>query len=734
MKRKLLIISVALLLICALLASCSGDKEIEKLSLTGGMSYKCTQNQTPDFSKVTATATYNDGSTKDLTAADLTFSTIDTTTVGKKQLTITYEGFSITVEIEVEAATVDPSDINEIGHKIRGTELPDWILDSRAQAKLDKFKIQNATYKVGDANPFQLRLDLIILDQNMEMVSFASKYTSLSTVHLINGTTETLVGAEYVTVDEANNTFDFTAEAIGKTFRISTRPYYGVADEDVAAFTQSIVVEVVSGYNVTDAKELNLLTNYADTFLGHTTNQVEMVRTFINNQYGANYYETYGGHYLKGLVLHRNLTPTVADIPADFCYTYPTNHPQAGSKAFHNGNFNVYYHQMTSTSPNFTLHGNYFQINCRQMPDACDATVAEYGEDVSNDKLFAFVVDHEVFNTEQEFATYDHSQYTALIENVSFFGNDASTNDAGQNRDHMLALAALNTQYNTATIKNTAIEAFNNSVIVQDDNQTVNLDKVFFNNAWQGHIYVWVNNDIQEDLPGDHGNIAPLPGHQTIKINVTDSILTKCGGPVFMSQIETSNGLIEEYNKNGRVDIVVDANTEMWAYSNGTEAWFQAFNMTGPASSLMALNAPIAGYGQALSKPSYFTTTQTPEGTLDQAKANLLFLSMSPKDTFTIDGQCVYNASATAVQQHFTAGFGQYGAPLLESSAGGYATYIEGTALNGTAFAQPPVDITATGENCNKFFSGDYLTIHVAVPDPTSGHTMQTGVLTEYFH
>lgn len=733
MKRKILLISVALLLLCAMLASCGGDKEIEKLSLTGGLSYKYELNQTPDFSKVTATVTYNDGTTKDLTAADLTFGAVDTTTAGKKQLTISYEGFEITVEIEVEGASVDPSDINEIGHKIRGTELPDWILDSRAQAKQDKFQIHDATYKVGDANPFMLRLDLIILDENLELVTYASKYTSLSTVHLINGTTETLAGSEYVTVDEANNTFDFTAEAVGKTFRISTRPYYGVEEEDEAAFTQTIVVEVVSGYNVTDAKELNLMTNNIDTFLGHTEDQVMMAKTFINNQYGENYYETYGGHYLKGIVLHRNLTPTVNDLPEKYCYTYPTGHPLAGEKAFHNGNFNVYNHMLTSISPSFTLHGNYFQINCRQMPDACDDTVAEYGKSVSNDKLFSFMVDWELFNTEEEFRNYDHSQYTTLIENVSFFGNDASTNNAGENRDHMLALAALNAQFNTTTMRNMAIEAFNNSVIAQNDNLTLNLDKVFFNNAWQGHIYCWINNAIQEDLPGDHDDILTMEGHQPMLLNITNSTLTKCGGPVIMSQIETYEGQVEAYNKGSALHVTVDADTTMWAYANGTEAWFQAFNMTGPASDLMALNAPVAGYGAELEKPSAFTTTNTPEGTLEQPKANLIFLSMSPNDTMTVGGKCVYDGSREAIKQHFTEGFGQYGAPLLESSNGGYATYISGNSL--LSPTDGSTDITATGDNCANFFSGDYITAHVAIPNPSdNGSVMRTGVLMEYFH
>ena len=733
MKKRLLILTLALVLVCLALASCGGDKKIDKLTLTGGLKYKYELNDTPDLSKVTATVTYSDGTTEDLTADKLTFGTVDTTVAGKKNLTITYQDYTLTIEVEVLGKSLDFSDIDEVGGTIMGTELPAWYQTSQAQRLWDKFQIKDATYKVGDANPFEFRLQLNILDSNMEEVDYTGAYTSISTVHLVNGTELSLAGSEYVTVNEENNTFKFTAAAVGKIFKISTRPLYGVETEDEAAFTRSITVEVVSAYNVTNAKELNLLTNEIDTFLGYSgeNNQVTFAKNYINNQFGANYYETYGGHFLKGIVLHRNLNPTVNDIPAEYLYTYPAGHLMAGSKAFHNGNFVVYRHQMTDISPNFGFYGNYFQINCTQMPDACDETVTEYGKEISNDKLFAFNVDETIFNTEEKFSTYDHSKYTALVENLSLFGNDASTNDAGQNREHLLALAALNMAFNTTTLRNVAIEAFNNSIIAQNDNLTINMDKCYLNNAWQGHIYCWLNNSIQDDLPGDHYDVDPLPGHKQMFLNITNSTLTKCGGPVIMAQMETDDGVVEAYNKNSALHVTVDAATTMWAYAGGTEAWFQAVGMTGPAAMLMALNQPVAGWGTAVGSPSAFTTVNTPEGTVDNAKANLIFLSMGTQDTFTIDGKTVYNGAGDLVNAHFTQGAGAMGAPLLISSNGGCAVNLGGAELYGI---DASTSITETGENCAKFFSGDYISIHVPMPDPNSGAVMQTGVLMSYFH
>lgn len=761
MKKRLLILIAALLLVCMTVISCSGDKKIEKLNLTGGLKYKYEVGETPDFSKVTATATYNDGTTEELTADKLTFGSVDNTTVGKKQLTISYQGFTLTIEIEFLAkGGVTPEDpgttpedpgttpedpgttpedpgttpeINEVGGTIMGTERPSWYMTSVGNRELDKFQIKDSTYKVGNANPFAFRLQLDILGDNGE-VDYTGPYTSLSTVHLVQGNTLTLVGTEYVTVNEKNNTFQFTAAAAGKTFRISTRPLYGVEgiEEDC---TRSITVEVVNAYNVTDAKELNLLTNSSFKLLGHTTDQTEMAKDYINNQFGPGYYETYGGDALKGIVLHRMLTPTVNDIPADYLYTYPAGHEtMAGAKAFHNGNFVLYNHEISPTSPGFGFYGNYFQINCRLMPDACDATVAEYGKAISNDKLFSFVVAPEFFDTEEKFSTYDHTQYHTIIENVYFFGNDGSSNNPNQSAERLLALAALNTEGHTSTIRNVAVEAFNNAIIIQNDNQTVNIDRCRFYNAWQGQIYCWLNNMIQEDLPGDHIDILPLAGHQPIYLNITNSTLAKCGGPVIMSQIETDKGVVEPYNKNSALHVTVDAASTLYSYVGGTEAWFTAFNMTQDAGRLMALNEAVAGYGAAASgmqigSPSAFTKTETPEGTFDNPKANLIFLSMAPADTFTVDSKCVYNANNEVVKQYFTEGMGQYGAPLLESSDGGYAIYTDD--LKDITNSS---NILATGDNCTKFFSGSHITAHIAIPDPTSGEVMKTGILMEYFH
>jgi hypothetical protein len=132
MKRKLLLLTITLLIFCTVLASCGGDKAINGINITGGLSYTLELGTTPDFSKVTADITYNDGTSVSVTAADLTFSSIDTSTAGVKKLTITYKDYSISVDVTVKAAGATgakPTAMQVISSSVAGSVLLGDTLD-----------------------------------------------------------------------------------------------------------------------------------------------------------------------------------------------------------------------------------------------------------------------------------------------------------------------------------------------------------------------------------------------------------------------------------------------------------------------------------------------------------------------------------------------------------------------------------------------------------------------------
>ena len=107
MKRKILILTAAILALITVFTACSSPKKEETaLTLvdeTVVKEYKV--GDTPDFSGVKAVVSYSDGTAETVTADKLTFSKLDTTSAGKKTLTVTYNKLSTTVEITVNSVS-----------------------------------------------------------------------------------------------------------------------------------------------------------------------------------------------------------------------------------------------------------------------------------------------------------------------------------------------------------------------------------------------------------------------------------------------------------------------------------------------------------------------------------------------------------------------------------------------------------------------------------------------------
>ena len=456
MKKSVLLILLALSLclsLCLTLASC-GQKAVIKLVIDSGLAYEYELNESPNYPNVKATATYNDGEVKKLTSADLTFGDLDTSSQGTKTLTVTYDGFTIEINVTVKGASLSNNNGSGSGNGasgigggslgnggnggnggsavggdnsiagggnggvvsgggtitddyfLVGAELPATIAAFKATAQ--QFTNKNVTYTVGDANPFTFRLALAVLDDNDELVTSVTRYNSISKVFLVDGATETQIGTEYVTVDEVNNTFDFTPAAVGKTFRIVTYPAEAALFDIVEESTRDLTVKIVEGYNVTDARELNLMTNtdvemheqYMDADVRDLPEnwQGAIAQRYVDQQFGAGYYAQYGDINLKGFVLHCDLAPTVNDIPE----AYITNKSADHDEGF-DDSFAIYDRYIGGTSyvgdsylngrsvPNsFAIHGNCFTINTSGLPMMSDDPAITPGLTASNSWIFRF--------------------------------------------------------------------------------------------------------------------------------------------------------------------------------------------------------------------------------------------------------------------------------------------------------------------------------------------------------
>ena len=722
MKRKLLILTVALLILSMSFASCTGNKEIVSLKIVEGLSYEVSVGATPDYSKVKAKVEYNDETTKDLTAADLTFGTIDTSKAGTQKLTITYSGFSITVDITVKAPAQQGG--GDEPYSVEGAEISKALTKFLSKSFSGNFKDREAIYKVGDDNPFRFTLTLKTWDNvNDEPGDDITSYVSLSKVYLVTGTTEQLLEGNdltaYVAVNENNNTFDFTDAAVGKTFRIETRPAEGVDETDadtVAAVTKSLTVEVVDAYNIYSAKELNIITN-ADsrdlTEYGKTSKtQLQLVDEFLQNNNitrPAN---------LAGVVLHGDLTITTDDIPAGYLYSY-TNAAGQSAADFYD-HFSVFCHQLDSTTDFFGFYGNYFTLNTAKLP--CVAEPGHAGNIVSDPSSSTEVFNFSVKETEynnvvngQQLGlglSYDHTAYNTRVENLFMSGEDPNSNTEAEAAKSIRGLIAFKTHLHVVDFYNVLVEKHTVTLIPSGDNLDVTLEKCYFFNAWNTHMFVWNTNAVMSDLDMDDSDPSVFANYKPMSITIKASTLAKCGGPVIVCDSPDQD---DARNAQSGAIITADAASTIYSYVTGQEAWFTAYSMTQLATQMIGLNQPISLSANAYMTSASFTTKL--EG-MDGDFINLIYVNRGPNGSFTLAdaGSINPNEQMAATYIQATNQFTPGGAPVFQSSEGGIAFFngitdgstlpLSGLTGNPSAPLGNPDATVFAGDHLNIFYGG----------------------------
>ncbi len=554
MKNKLLILLSITLLLLLILSSCIGDLAVTDIKITGGMKLEYTLGEKPDFSSVTATVHYNDGSIKEVTGKDLTFGDIDTSTIGTKQLTVSYGGYTVNTTVTVVGKTLVSG-----GQIITAVSLP----DSLALWEINKADFINKSYGyvVGADNPFYLTLKLSVYSAEGEKLDVTS-YTSVSTVTLL-GSDKPLNGddlSEYVFIDEDKNSFDFTDAAIGKTFIIATRPK-DVTEEDIAEMTKTLTVTVVDGYNIYEAYELNYITNNEDAFdfsdvdSSENRTQYEIVVDFLKNEKNV----THPGK-IGGIVLHKNLIIETTDIPREYFLD------KDRSKDLYD-NFSIFDNATDKDYPSFTIHGNYFSVYSYDLPSIVALGYGNQTNQASNTSLFSFKC-----NAEKD-KNFDHTKYSVNIENLMLV-DDAPQSDNLQNSDKaLLGIIGFKTHHQVINISNTKIQSFFISFMAETDYQTVNITECSFINSWQNHLQLASRNMIQDE------NDEPLSKdkYPRLTVNITKSKISQCGGPAIIILTESPEELRHK-NSGPVVNISKDSVIESWV--TGEEAWFESLGIS----------------------------------------------------------------------------------------------------------------------------------------------------------
>ena len=665
---------------------------ITGITVTEGIADSYEFESTPDFSGIKATVTYSDGSEKNVTFAELTIGEIDTTVSGTQQLSITYDGYTAYVPVKV----AEPAPEYEITSALP----PSFITDRTGFLK--SFKDQAKAYLVGDDNPFTFALIVNAWDPN-DIPVYGIEYVGSSIVYLVTEGSEEIAGDEYVAIDELKHTFDFTEAAVGKTFRIVTRPS-DVPENKISAFTNEHTVTVVDGYNVTNAKELNLITN-SDGGMIHegAANALTAVNTFLQNN-GITRPAT-----LASIVLHGDLKVTASDLPKEYFHTYTKDNITKSEFFDH---LSIYYRRLTTAEPTFAIHGNYYTVYSYDLPVVVPNGQANNDDDYSSSELIKIETDPGLIVNGA-----DLSPYYATIEDFGMRDSNPNTNDENVSERSMRGLIGIKATQTTLTITNTNIERFFVSTFADYDYTTLTLDKVNLYNAWQGHLFIWSDNNRNQ---GD--DEEPWASHKPITVNIIDSSMTKCGGPVILSQNNHSD---YKCNSKSLAKVNIDKASKLESWVTGEEAWFKAFGLTSTAMDIKGLSTLLNITGTHFGKNASYVKDEN--GT---TYVNIIYVNMAAgadvlsilggnapdiDGTIAIDGKVVANQNdgENVIVDTYVGAIKQMTGsvpPVFQTSAGGTCfgnPYGDQPGVYGIDFSTGSMALPDA--SC---FEGEYITLY----------------------
>ena len=599
-------------------------KGVEKIEIVSGTVLdNVMKDKKLDTSGLQIKATYDDGSCEYVSITDYNLQVVEpnTSVAGEATLTVSYRGATVTMNITVK----EPGTVSGIF----GVLKPDELSARESYAK--NFKDSTSAYRVGDDNPYYFYLNVISLDANDNIVEIDGKTVpTFARVFLGDKVDEEkeLTGSEltkYVKFVSTDNSYDFTEEAVGKTFTIEARPE-GAGYESM---TKTHTVEVVNGWNIYEAWELNIITNVAQNINGK--NQKDIVKNFLSEK-GVTRPEN-----LAGVVLHCNLDIKRGDIPSDYFCEYVDKNGVT-QKEFYD-HFSVFNLGLTASQPTFNIYGNYFSIYSYNLPGVVPGGVANNGVDDpwSSSELFKLKLMYADVTGETAFGCFNENAFNDLkvnIQDIATRDNDPNSNDQTASERHIRGLICFKVGESETNMTNVNIEAYMTSVLVENANSTLNLDKVNFYNAWQGHLFLWNDNFYQRSSWGRNKEKDITDSDiQDLIVNIKDSSLTKCGGPVIIAQSAETNLACNTTNGS---QVNVDAASDLHTYVTGQEAWFVATGQTPLAAQIKAMNYFVNGTNSGHG----FTSMNKIKGV---ETINIVMVSMGTG--LSIDGSETYNAS-----------------------------------------------------------------------------------------
>lgn len=525
---------------------------------SGTVADEVSANSTLNTSNLTLTATLLSGKTS-VISAGFTVSEFNTSIVGEYNLVVTYGTKTATKKIKVtnDFTILGFSNPEFVANYSQNSNTRNTFTSTSSDG-VKGFEVTGKQYLVGDDNNFiyQPTLQIRKSSTNSSINTFKTKIQVFMKNTTGNYEELTTNITDYVVIDDYNQTYDFTALAVGKEFKISVRPYYVSEDEEELVDNSEFEFKVVDGYNIYSAADLSVIDNVNSDNKWATLKEKNNISLSLN---------------VNAVILHQNISIQNSDIPSLHFYTESevagdTDASRAvGSlKDSTAETLGYIYRRTIAEGSSFTIEGNYFTISANDI-----ALVVRQSGKVSA-SADATITTH---TTLFEFLGNDTGAAENFnLNNVSFYGNTKKSEDQTLSG----GLICFKADAVSTLMENCLSQRWFINVMFQvGTTQTYKISKTNVFDANNCLLYNW--------------------GVENVFIE--SSHLIGAGGPVMINDHVDNNASTGE---GGIPTNVITTNSVLESLVAGSENWFVSYGATSIAGGIKAMNALMTPYGKTL--------------------------------------------------------------------------------------------------------------------------------------
>ena len=569
MKKYLRVMMAVILMLSSVIILSACKPKIEKGYIkTGTLETTIVKGDTLDTSNAVAVYTYSDKTTIEISAQDLSFSAFDSSEVGTKKLTITYDNYSFDVLIKVVATEADVNSITSLE-----SELINEFNEKRStqEEKSEEFLYRNEPLYVGDDNPFDFRIFATGIDGNNQLQTNITKVRTNIVVKLKTESGEQELTAQelpqYVIIDTENTTLDFTEMAIGKDFKVevSAVNVNELYLDNTTSF--NAVLRVVDGYNVYNARDLSV---YDNTYSSYDSIRPTSAK-------------------VNAVILQSDIIITKDDVRSDIFWT--KSHPNystvraytdqtiEGTPIDYSGT--GIYHRKLQSGETFNLYGNYFKIDLSKFPKmVVESDNGGSGKHGVNVEKGEYMTSHFSLFYNENITPVTSDNKESLIpsqlnhKNVYFYGN-GELNSKPENSGALIANKVDKTNY--VSKNNITHNFYMSNFFNQDKDFGVEegyyvIDGCKAYNSYQTLLYAW--------------------GCKSLKI--IDSEFKNAGGPAMI--VDHVGAKDENGGYPSHIDCI---NTNIESIVSGKEPWFVTYGASDIVMQLMTADQLFSGFTPA---------------------------------------------------------------------------------------------------------------------------------------